>query len=76
MSHQLCSQHVESKKHAKFASNPTNFEALDFVLEKLRRRSRDEVEAEERQRIAKLKTRWAAIRLRSSFDDIPGLLSP
>lgn len=50
-------QHVGSRKHLKFASNAANFEALDYVLNRLRRRTRAEVEAEERQRLAMFKAR-------------------
>ncbi len=50
-------QHVGSKKHLKFASNVANFEALDYVLNRLRRRTRVEVEAEERRRLAMFKAR-------------------
>ena len=40
-------QHVDSKKHRKFASNSSNFEALDDVLSRLQRQTLAEVRAEE-----------------------------
>ncbi|KAF8894915.1 Dfp1/Him1, central region-domain-containing protein [Gymnopilus junonius] len=41
------STHTESKKHRKFASNPVNFQALDEVLNRVRRQTRNEVKKEE-----------------------------
>jgi hypothetical protein len=51
-------QHVESKKHIKFASNPANFEVLDYVLDRLKRQTMVEVEAKERLRLSKLRAHW------------------
>ncbi|KDR75415.1 hypothetical protein GALMADRAFT_280094 [Galerina marginata CBS 339.88] len=46
--------HTVSKKHRKFASNPTNFAALDAVLSRVQRQSRQEVEVEEALRTFRL----------------------
>lgn len=50
-------QHLDSKKHVKFASNPANFDALDYVLDRLKRQTAVEVETKERLRLAKFKAR-------------------
>jgi hypothetical protein len=54
-------QHVDSKKHIKFAYNTTNFEALDYVLDRLKRQTMADAEARERLRLAKLKARYMAV---------------
>ena len=54
---------MESKKHIKFASNPNNFDALDFVLDRLKRQTLADVETKERLRFAKLKARCLAVQV-------------
>ncbi|KAK0212983.1 Dfp1/Him1, central region-domain-containing protein [Desarmillaria ectypa] len=39
--------HVKTKKHDKYANNAANFSSLDFVLSRVRRRTRTEVEADQ-----------------------------
>ncbi|KAF9562779.1 hypothetical protein CPC08DRAFT_633707 [Agrocybe pediades] len=43
--------HMISKKHKKFATNPANFEVLDVVLDRLRRKTRAEAEEQSRLRV-------------------------
>jgi len=52
---------VDSNKHIKFACNSTNFEALDYVLDRLKRVTVADVEDKERLRLGKLKARCIAV---------------
>lgn len=46
-------QHVQSRKHRKFAENDANFLQLDFLLSRVRRRTVREVEDERREQEAR-----------------------
>ncbi|KAJ3508889.1 hypothetical protein NLJ89_g5514 [Agrocybe chaxingu] len=50
--------HLVSKKHQQFATTSTNFEALDFVLDRLRRRTHQEMEREEAKFASQLHSRY------------------
>ncbi|KAK0461411.1 Dfp1/Him1, central region-domain-containing protein [Desarmillaria tabescens] len=39
--------HVKTKKHDRYANNAANFSSLDFVLSRIRRRTRAEIEADQ-----------------------------
>ncbi|KAF8972962.1 Dfp1/Him1, central region-domain-containing protein [Flammula alnicola] len=49
--------HIVSNKHRKFASNSANFAALDVVLDRLQRRTREEVNELEAERVQQLRFR-------------------
>lgn len=59
-------QHIFSKRHRKFADDDSNFASLDVVLQRVRRRTREEAEAEQ--------AAWGhpTIQAEDSDEDMPG----